>query len=622
MAGGAGGIKAGRAYVEIGADDSQFQRALKNVEKMLGSAAKTTALVGASISAAGAAILAPLGAMLNSFESTGSALNDMSARTGLSVERLGELSYAANQTGSSIDEVEGAFRKAQKVVGEAATGSDEAAKKLEKLGISVASIANLSPDEQFELIASSIASIKDPTVQAAATLEIFGKSGTKILPLIKDFDTLSAEANALGGVMSTAMATNADNLGDSFGRVRTSIGGVVNQIGNSLAPIVSEIADRVARVIAPISQFVAENRQLVVTVAGVGVALVAVGGSITGFAGALKLAQFAASGLSTVVSGIVATFGFLLSPLGLAIGLIGSLATVILVNTDRMGAQIDFLGERFATLGPIFKDAFDVIVNLLASGQFGAAGKLAWAGLELAFQEGAAAIKETWASVWRVIVTTVAVAMAEVDKLFAKGAAKVQKTQQDLAAALLQLAPGLFLTDKQSRQLSGSSGGIEGAFAEQVAKSDQTADIDRRLGDQLDAIDRQLLDVVDAALGDEAESIKQTRDGIVQLEQDFARSVRALIGNGPGGRLSTEADAFAGDAKKPFVPTDLEEPSKKVARAIDDAIKFASPVSSFASLRGSTAGDGKMLSIADRQLSELKGLRRDVRDINTGVNVT
>lgn len=617
----AGGIKAGRAYVEIGADDSQFQRALANVQKMMASTAKTIATAGAGISAAGAAILTPLGAMLNSFENTGSALNDMSSRTGLSVERLGELSYAASQTGSSIDEVEVAFRKAQKTVGEAAIGSGEAAGKLEKLGISVANIANLSSDEQFDLIARSIRSIEDPTVQAAATLEIFGKSGTKILPLIKDFDALSGEANALGGVMSTAMATNADNLGDSFGRIRTAIGGVVNQIGNSLAPIVTDIANRVAKVIAPISQFVTENRQLVLAVAGVGVALVAVGGSITGFAGVVKLAQFAVSGLSAVVSGIAATFGFLISPLGLAIGLVGGLATVILVNTDRMGDQIDFLGERFATLGPIFKDAFDVIVNLLASGQFGAAGKLAWAGLDLAFQEGAAAIKETWASVWRVIVTTVAVAMAEVDKLFAKGAAKVQKTQQDLAGALLQLAPGLFITDKQSRQLGGPEG-ARAAFANEAAQGDQSADIDRRLANQLDAIDQQLLNVVDAALGEEAESIKQTRDGILQLEQDFARSVRALIGNGPGGRLSTEADAFAGDVKEPFVPTEFEEPSKKVARAIDDAIKFASPVSSFASLRGSSIAGDKLVSIADRQLSELKGLRRDVRDINTGVNVT
>lgn len=621
MAGSAGGIKAGAAYVTITADDSQFQRALKNVEQAFGSVAKNIAAVGAGLSAAASAMIAPLALSVGVFESVGSQLNDMAVRTGFSAERLSELSYAAGQTSASIEDVETGIKKMQKAIGEASLGSDEAAKALAKIGLSAEALRSLSPEEQFDVIAGKIRDIKDPAERVAATLGVFGKSGTSLLPLITEMDALTDRARELDIVMSTDAAGAADKLGDAFGDVKKVLQTVQIQIGAALAPALTSISLRLAEVIAPISQWVRDNQALVVSIGSVAVGLAAAGSALVGLAGAVKVAQFALSGVGTVVGVAAGAFNLLVSPLGLAIGLVGGLAAVIVANTDRMGEQIEWLGERFSTLAPLFKDAFGAIVNLLTSGQFGAAGRLAFSGLQLAFEEGKAALTETWASMWRVIVTATATAMAGVERLVAQGAAKVQKIQEDLALALINLAPGLFLTDKESRQLGGAENAA-GAIIAQSAADNRGADIDRRLGSTIDEINNRLLDVVDSALGDESDAIKLSRDRIVQMEDEFKRAVASATGSGPGGRLSTEADAFAGDSKKrgPFVP-DPADPAGKAKKALDDAIKFAAPVSSFASLRGGLGTEVKALAVADRQLSELKQINRKIGDLQPGIVV-
>lgn len=622
MAGSAGGIKAGAAYVTITADDSQFQRALKNVEKAFGSVAKQIATVGAGLSAAASAMIAPLALSVGVFESVGSQLNDMAVRTGFSAERLSELSYAAGQTSASIEDVETGIKKMQKAIGEASLGSDEAAKALAKIGLSAAALKSLSPEEQFDVIAGKIRDIKDPAERVAATLGVFGKSGTSLLPLITEMDALTDRARELDIVMSTDAAGAADKLGDAFGDVKTVLQTVRIQIGAALAPALTSISLRLAEVIAPISQWVRDNQALVVSIGSVAVGLAAAGSALVGLAGAVKVAQFALSGVGTVVGVAAGAFNLLVSPLGLAIGLVGGLAAVIVANTDRMGEQIEWLGERFSTLAPLFKDAFGAIVNLLTSGQFGAAGRLAFSGLQLAFEEGKAALTETWASMWRVIVSATAVAMAQVEAIIAKAMAAREKAIANFTTWLIDNLPsGTFVSDKESRALGGPEG-IKRAISEQAAKDDPIADINRRLAGTLGAIGDTLSASIAMAVTDENASISQARDNIRKMEDEFKRAVASATGNGPGGRLSTEADAFAGDSKKrgPFVP-DPADPAGKAKKALDDAIKFAAPVSSFASLRGGLGTEVKALAVADRQLSELKQINRKIGDLQPGIVV-
>lgn len=106
----------------------------------------------------------------------------MSARTGISVESLSELGYAAQQSGTHMETLEGGVRKLQKFLVAAAQGSDSALSVLRDLGLTLADLGRLTPDQQFERIADRIARIPDPALRAATAMELFGKTGTALLP--------------------------------------------------------------------------------------------------------------------------------------------------------------------------------------------------------------------------------------------------------------------------------------------------------------------------------------------------------------------------------------------------------------------------------------------------------
>lgn len=109
------------------------------------------------------------------FVQVGSAFDDMAQRTGVAVEALSTLSYAAKLSDTSIEAVQGGLMKMAKFMGDLRGGSDEAAKKLEAFGISATQILAASPEQQFKLFADAIAAIEDPSERAAAAMEIFGK---------------------------------------------------------------------------------------------------------------------------------------------------------------------------------------------------------------------------------------------------------------------------------------------------------------------------------------------------------------------------------------------------------------------------------------------------------------
>src|ERR1035441_987110 len=162
-----GAIRAGRAFVELFTDDSKLVRGLASAQKKLTAFGSQVAGLGKKMAALGSAVAAPLIAAAKSFGTAGSELYTMSQRTGVTVEALGQLKYAAEQTGVSFEDMETGIKKMKKTIVAAAQGSGASQRALMLLGVSIKDLANLTPDQQFKLLADRISAIQDPTVRAA-----------------------------------------------------------------------------------------------------------------------------------------------------------------------------------------------------------------------------------------------------------------------------------------------------------------------------------------------------------------------------------------------------------------------------------------------------------------------
>jgi phage gpG-like protein len=270
-------IRAGKAYVEMYVDDKGVGKGLANVQKELAAFGAGVSAIGTKFLALGAGIVTPLLAAAKTFATVGSDLNDMSARTGMGTNALSELGFAAEQCGANLGDVETGVRRMQKAISAATEGP-------------LASLKGMAPEAQFMKIAESLAGISDPTARAAAAMEVFGKSGTSLLPMVADVKALRAEAVKLGRSMGPEQAAAADALGDAWDKAKTAMQGTAIAAGGALAPALTSLSTDLTSLFGRVSQWIAAHEQVAETALRAGSAVLVFGAALKAAGVAMTLA--------------------------------------------------------------------------------------------------------------------------------------------------------------------------------------------------------------------------------------------------------------------------------------------------------------------------------------------
>lgn len=406
-------IKAGAAYVELYVRNSAFNKGLKNAQAKLHEFGSGLMAIGVGFMAAGGAIVGSLAAATSDFLAFGDSLDKMRQRTGISVESLSELAHAAGQSGTSIDAVEKAVRKMQQEVGKAGTVSAEVTDTLDSLGVSLDDIRSLTPEKQFELLASKIGDIEDPTQRAAAAVALFGRGGTAMLPMIEDMEALRQEARDLGFTLSGEAAADAVKLGDMLANLGKTFLFVGRAVAESLAKPLMAIVASIQRVSTQMLKWIQANQSVVIAVAkvgavlfGVGAVIAAVGLGITGLGAAFGLASFAIGGfasavgaVSSVLGLIGATFAVVFSPIGLLVGLLASAGVALLAFTDSGRSVVSWFTSRFVTIAKHVRETVGGIFDAIQKGDLAGAAKVAMKGVRTAIDAAIGEIASLWAKV-------------------------------------------------------------------------------------------------------------------------------------------------------------------------------------------------------------------------------
>jgi TolA-binding protein len=401
------GIRAGAAYVELYTKDSRLVKGLQAAEKKLQAFGAGIASIGTKLAGLGASVVTPLLGAAKVFADMGSDMVDMSQRTGVSVEALSELGFAAEQSGADVETLEGGLRKMQKQVVEAASGSETAREALGKLGLAVDDLAKLSPDQQFKLIGDRLSQIQNPTLKAALAMEVFGKSGTKLLPLFangaRGIEELQQQARDLGLTMSTDDAQAAEAFGDTLDVLWKVLKKTVFTIGSALAPLLTEAAEGFTRVVVTVSNWIKENKDLVVMVfkiaaaaVAAGAALVVLGTAISGIGAALGAIATVATGIGAAIATLGSIIAAIVSPIGLVIAGVVALAGYLLYVTSVGEQALNWLASVFTDLKNDALAAFQGISDALAAGDIGLAAKVLWLTLKMEWQKGVNWLQEKW----------------------------------------------------------------------------------------------------------------------------------------------------------------------------------------------------------------------------------
>jgi len=291
MAASAGAIRAGKAFVEIYGDDSKLSKTIANTRAKMRGLAEGMQKLGAPLAAVGGAMTASLGLAVKSFTEAGDALDKMAGRTGVSVESLSALKFAAEQSGASLEDVEGGIKGMQTVLRNADRGLSRATENLGALGLKIEDLRGLSPEQQFRKFADAISRVEDPSQRAALAMQTLGGAGQKLLPLLANgaqgLDAYAAQAERLGLVMTAEQAAQAAQLGDAINEVSSAAFAAKLQIGAALAPALTDLAKSIEPTVASLAKFIKQNPELIqqlgaiaIGATGVGTGMLAAGAAI------------------------------------------------------------------------------------------------------------------------------------------------------------------------------------------------------------------------------------------------------------------------------------------------------------------------------------------------------
>jgi len=338
---GAGGIRAGRAFIELFVEDGKITPGLqRTLGKMQGFANSMTA-VGKQVGAVGLGIVSALGGAAKKATDFGSDVADLSQRVGLTAESASALAYAAGQSATSIGTLEVGMRNMQKTVVAASAGNQQAAAALDDIGLSAQQLAGLSPEQRLLAIADALTQIEDPGQQAASAMKIFGRGGAELLPLLQEgssgIQAMMQKAVDLNLVMSGKSATAAQKFGDQLETLQSQFTAIVVKIGSALIPALSEAAANFEPTLKSVTEWISQNGSLVVSLGSVGLAIAGLG---TAF-----------GGLGSFVNATVGTVTTMIGVLNRAIPVLKSVLFFIRANPwTAAAAAVAFAGASYLAL--------------------------------------------------------------------------------------------------------------------------------------------------------------------------------------------------------------------------------------------------------------------------------
>lgn len=172
------------------------------------------------------------------------AIGKLSSSTGMAEEPLQVFTQLASYSGVSSTQFGDALQKMSRGLGEAANGTGTASRALEQLGLSVDDLLSMSPDQQFLKIGNAIGEIEDPAKRSSVAADIFGRSGTKLIPMFEDLEEnargTATEMLELGQVLSGTQVNNIEAMNDSFEKVRQTAFKIGSQVLANFAPAITE----------------------------------------------------------------------------------------------------------------------------------------------------------------------------------------------------------------------------------------------------------------------------------------------------------------------------------------------------------------------------------------------
>lgn len=244
------------------ADTTPLSKALNNIRK----SAFMPVMVGAGL-AAGATL-----AWYEASKRTATTLDNLAKgaqRAGLSGAEFQRYALAAQLAGTDVAALEAATKRMHRVILDSERGMKTAVDSLSELGLTYEDLKGRSPDQQLRMMMEGLAGVEDTSRRAAIAQEVFGRSGTALLPMLNKgvgaFRALMEEREKIGPLFTDAQLASGEEMQDQILRNKEAMKLMIDQLVIEGFPALMEGLKGVTEILAVI----AENLDAIKAAAGI-----------------------------------------------------------------------------------------------------------------------------------------------------------------------------------------------------------------------------------------------------------------------------------------------------------------------------------------------------------------
>lgn len=199
-----------------------------------------------ALAASGGALAA--GALLNGLKAIVSSIDDLADTAqglGITAVELANFRIAAQEAGVGSEQFDGAVTRLNVKISEAAAGSEQAAAYFRSMGIAVRDAGgNVRPTvDVLGDIANVFAGLEDGPAKAALAVELFGKAGAKLIPLLNG----GADGLQRFSGLTEDTVRQAQRLQAEFDRTAASTQRLKNELAGVALPFINDQLEAASR---------------------------------------------------------------------------------------------------------------------------------------------------------------------------------------------------------------------------------------------------------------------------------------------------------------------------------------------------------------------------------------
>lgn len=389
----AAGIKAGRAYIELGLKEN-VAREITRVGAKLQSLGRSATLVGSTALGAaagmGALLLKPL-QLAGNLEQTQTKFTTMLGSADAAVRMLDLLKQKAAATPFELTDLQNATEallnfgvdarkipEALDALGNASGGNAERFKSLALVFGQVSANGRLTGQDLLQMVNAGFNPLQEIAKRTGETMGQLRDRMEAGAIGVDELELAFQSATGPGGRFFGLMEAQSKTLLGRFSTLKDEIAATLLPIGTALSPIAMRVIDAVASMLPPLSRFFEENQRIIQVIGIAVVAIATVGAVFVVAGGAAMAAGFAMSSVTAIMPALVTTavslrtaFSLMLRPLGMiSVGMLLLKAIMLALSSVLATGVIQRASNEILRLSSIVRQQLSIASKVLK--QFGA----------------------------------------------------------------------------------------------------------------------------------------------------------------------------------------------------------------------------------------------------------